>query len=178
MKPKKIVRWSLLCSIFVGLANGQLMYGATPPGIGPPIVHDVALHEPGILRGLVVDGQGASLAHVDVALVQRGETVASARTANDGSFAVSGLRGGVYQVSTNSVLGTLRLWAPHTAPPVAEDEALIVHHAPVVYQAPPAAGAARGAKIWGIATNPWVLGGIAAAAIAIPLSLGDNDDAS
>ena len=178
MQPKLVVGWSLFGFIFVGLANGQLVCASTPPAAGPPIVRDVALHGQGTLRGLVVDAQGASLANVDVALVQRGEAVARVRSANDGSFAVSGLRGGVYQISTQGVVGNLRLWAPHTAPPVAEDEALVVHQAPVVYQAPPAAAAARGSKVWRIVTNPWVLGGVAAAAIIIPLSLDDHDDAS
>ena len=129
-----------------------------------------------LITGQVLDPSGDPLSGVTVSI--EGELDVPAVSADDGSFTVSGLRGGVYQISTQGVVGNLRLWAPHTAPPVAEDEALVVHQAPVVYQAPPAAAAARGSKVWRIVTNPWVLGGVAAAAIIIPLSLDDHDDAS
>lgn len=44
-----------------------------------------------------------------------------------------------------------------------------------VYGAAPPVGGKRG---WGFLANPWVVGAAVAAAIAIPLALDDNDDAS
>jgi hypothetical protein len=175
---RQLARRILLGFVLAGLVGGYMVFGDPPTATAQGAVHDVALHQTGVLRGLVVDGQGASTSDVEVALVQRGKVVATTRSAIDGSFAVSGLQGGVYQVSTRGGVGTLRLWAPHTAPPVAEDEVLLIHNAPLAAEPLSAATAPRGGTIFRAVTHPWVLGGVAAAAIAVPLSLDDDDDAS
>jgi hypothetical protein len=68
-----------------------------------------------------------------------------------------------------------RLWAEQTAPPAANDGVLVVHGDDAVRgnSCNPCGGG-----LLGVLANPWVLAAIVAAAIAIPLALDDDDDAS
>jgi hypothetical protein len=104
-------------------------------------------------------------------VIDQGRAVASTQTGVDGRFAIAGVKAGVYEVATSQGVTVCRLWAPRTAPPAAQSDALVVHGGSVVR------GAQGGGGVIGFLSNPWVLGGIVAAAIAIPLAL-DDDDAS
>ncbi len=128
---------------------------------------DVALQAEGTFHGRVVDASGRAQPGVEVALVQRQQAVASTTTDAEGQFAFSGVRGGVYEVTTLGGSEAVRLWAPRTAPPAAQNALLLTGGGDVVR-----------AQLWGGLSNPWVLGGIVAAAIAIPLALSNDDDAS
>jgi hypothetical protein len=145
-------------------------------------VRDVALRDGGRLTGQVLDAAGAPVADTAVAVVDRGQVLASARTTADGRFAITGVQAGVCEVATTNGVTVCRLWAPRTAPPAAQQDALVIHGNTVVRggddcaTCPPAGKASRGGVI-AFLSNPWVLGGIVAAAVAIPLAL-DDDDAS
>ncbi len=91
------------------------------------VVRDVALQDGGVLQGQVVDAQGAAQAGVAVAVDARGQNVATVQTDAQGYFRVAGLRGGMHVVRTGDYVATHRLWAPHTAPPVATGGLLIVN---------------------------------------------------
>lgn len=139
-------------------------------------VRDVALRDGGRLTGQVLDVAGAPVADTAVAVVDRGRVLASTQTGADGRFAISGVRAGVYEVATCSGVTVCRLWAPQTAPPAAQADAMVIHGDTVVRgeaacrPCAPAGGIGQGGVIRFL-SNPWVLGGIVAAAIAIPLAL-------
>ncbi|MBM3999911.1 MAG: carboxypeptidase regulatory-like domain-containing protein [Planctomycetes bacterium] len=130
---------------------------------------DIALHEGGVLQGRVTDSSGQPQAGVPVRVLQGESAVANTSTDHQGNFRVAGLRGGVYRISTWTASDAYRLWMPRTAPPSAESMVVLTSGSDV----------ARGqdGRFMNFITNPWVLGGIVAAAIAIPLAL-DDDDAS
>ena len=83
---------------------------------------------------------------------------------------------GVYQIATSGSNGIYRLWAAQTAPPAAQAKLLVVNDGQIALGqcCHDGCGGCCGSG-WGLLGNPWVLGGIVAAAIAIPLAL---DEAS
>jgi hypothetical protein len=131
-----------------------------------PVVHDIALGNNGALAGQVVDSQGIPQPHADVSVWQNENRVATAKSDEKGNFQVSGLRSGVHQVAAGEGVSVYRFWAPNTAPPSATSQAMVVNDQNVV----------RGNGVVGFLTNPWVLAGIVAAAIAIPIALNNDDD--
>jgi hypothetical protein len=169
MKTVEILRGTVVALASIGMLLPQLALGvetARPnPNALSTAVRDVALQEDGVLKGQVLDKQGAPLAGIPVVVARQGKQIAKTETAADGSFAVSGLNGGVYEIITARGNAVYRLWAPRTAPPAATAQALIVSGDTVVR------GAMGGSLVW-------ILGGIVAAAIAIPLAMDDDDDAS
>jgi hypothetical protein len=120
-----------------------------------------------------------------VAVVHQGEPLTVTETDREGRFAVTGLKPGVYELHLAQGGGAYRVWAPRTAPPAAEQGVLLVQDSRVVRGLGGDVGkdGGKGGKgglgggYFGWLANPWVLGGLVAAAIAIPLAL-DDDDAS
>jgi hypothetical protein len=108
---------------------------------------------------------------VPVLVMSQGKEVGRAETDASGGFAVRGLTGGVYTVATPIGGSVYRAWSPRTAPPAAVTSALIVPDQNIVR-------GQWGTGALGWLANPWVLAAIVAAAIAIPLALDDDDDAS
>jgi hypothetical protein len=140
-------------------------------------VSDVALAEGGLLIGRVLDEHMRPLAAADVAISASGRTVATTTTDNRGAFAVAGLRGGFHQIITAHAVQNCRFWPVGTEPPRATQGVRIVDAAVVRGQwcPPPMANRfIRNAKVW--ATNPFVVGGVVAAAIAIPVALNNDDE--
>lgn len=138
-----------------------------------PAMTDVALQEGGILVGQVLDPQGLPKSDLRVAVqdVQNRE-VAAATTDPQGRFAVRGLGGGVYQMVTRDGRVPCRLWLPGTAPPVAQPGALLVSGTNTVR----GAGPGGGLKFW--LTNPLVIAGVIATAIAVPVALSNHHPSS
>ncbi len=129
-----------------------------------PLVADVRLAEGGVLLGQVVGTSGIPAIGTPVSLRAGQQEIGLATTDVNGYFAFSGVRGGVYQLVTNDGHGTLRAWAPGTAPPTAEHGALLV------------AGEDTIRSQWKCClVNPWFLAGVAAAAIAIPVAIHNRD---
>jgi hypothetical protein len=136
-----------------------------------PNVIDVALQSSGVLRGVVVDQQGALLSRTEVKVWQKDQQIAVTATDEQGRFAVSNLRGGVYQITAAGGQGIYRVWAVSTAPPVAQPGAMVVAgHDLVRGQA--------SSPVLRFFTNPWVLAGLVGAAIAIPIALSNDDDST
>jgi hypothetical protein len=140
-------------------------------------VTDVALARGGVLAGKIVDRQGAPQTGETIRVIHQGQVVATAQTDARGEFAITDLRGGVYQVETTQGAGVYRLWADQTAPPAANDGVLVVHGDDAV-RGNACDPCGSGGGLLGVLANPWVLAAIVAAAIAIPLALDDDDDAS
>lgn len=182
MRLRKLMGGMFVALASFGVILPQAAQAAVTPRASASAVRDVALRDGGRLTGQVLDAAGTPVADTAVAVVDRGQVLASARTNADGRFAITGVKAGVCEVATTSGVTVCRLWAPRTAPPSAQQDALVIHGDTVVRGGDdcgtcPPTGKASGGGVIGFLSNPWVLGGIVAAAIAIPLAL-DNDDAS
>ena len=128
-------------------------------------VLDVALQD-GTLVGQVLDAQGAPIKGELVSVRQGDKEITQVKTDDLGRYNVRGLKTGIYEVATKEGGANYRVWDAKVAPPAAQPGALMIVGQPVRGQG--------GALL----ANPWVLGGIAAAAIIIPLALDDDDPAS
>jgi hypothetical protein len=175
MKTAAFVRGVVVLLATVGICVPQVAFAAAPA----PAIMDVALSDGGVLHGKVVDLQGTGLASVPVAVKAQDRNVATTTTAADGTFGVQGLRGGVYQVAAAQGHGVYRLWSAGTAPPSAQNAAIVytqngmVDNNVVVYT-----HNEGGSCLKGFLTNPIVIGAIVATAIAVPVALANSHSAS
>jgi hypothetical protein len=136
---------------------------------------DVALRDGGVLVGQVVDAQGVAAAMATVTLANHQQEIARVRTDEQGKFSLPGLRGGVYQISSQGHESMYRLWAPNTAPPVAQQGVtLVVGNDVVRGQYGNTAGPFGSMAQW-IADHPLITASVIGAAIAIPIALSDDD---
>ena len=133
-------------------------------GSRQPAILDVALQD-GELVGQVLNAEGAPIKGELVSVRQGEREVARVTTDDQGKYNVQGLKTGMYEVATKDGGANYRVWNADIAPPAAQPGALMIIGQPV-----------RGHLGGGhLLANPWVLGGIAAAAIIIPLALDDDD---
>lgn len=140
------------------------------------VIRDVELGRGGLLIGRLLDANGRPLPEAEVSVLSGGKLLAATRTDADGVFAASNLRGGVHEIATADNIQVCRLWASDTAPPHAPKSIDVVSDRDVVrgqYGPPPGNRFLKKAKVW--ATNPFIVGGVVAAAVAIPVALSDND---
>jgi hypothetical protein len=164
---------------------------ASPVAVAAPanqlVPGDVALAEGGVLSGQVVDAQGAAIPQAPVALISEGREVIRVAAAQDGTFAVAGLQGGVYELATPGQHSVYRVWTAQTAPPASSPGILLVSGGEVVRgqygYAPPAgpgpAGPGPIAKTFGwMGQHPFITAGVIATAIAVPVAINEADDAS
>jgi hypothetical protein len=163
---------------------------------GQPFIADVALAEGGVLSGQVLSAEGAAMPQAPVAILSAGREVVRVASADDGTFAVSGLKGGVYEVATPGQHGVYRLWSPQTAPPTAGNGVMLVSQSEIVrgqygFAPPPPPGGdtpmasapAPGPGPFGKAMgwmgqHPFITAGVVATAIAVPIAVSELDDAS
>jgi|GEM_PF-630073 len=165
---------------------------ATPVARKAAHVRDVELDQQGQLVGQLVDAQGQPIAGAAVTL--RNQTIQLQTASNpQGQFQFSGLTGGTYLLETGlsetgqrkAVQGgqICRLWKNGTAPPKANQKMLVVQQngqvalgqncSSPVCGSPVSNGAARAKRLL---THPLVIGGLIAAAIAIPVAIHNSDD--
>lgn len=171
MKTRRLVRGVALTLAALGLCLPQVTLAAD----AAPAILDVALADGGVLHGQVVNTQGVGAAGMPVYIRTQDRDVAAATTAADGAFHVQGLKGGVYQVSTVQGHGVYRLWAPGTAPPVAQNGAVVYTQngtvdSNVVHYTQDCCGCGGGGLKMFL-TNPIVIAGIVATAVAVPVAL-------
>ncbi|MEM6799525.1 MAG: carboxypeptidase-like regulatory domain-containing protein [Planctomycetota bacterium] len=167
----------------VGMLMPQSVLAA--PAVPAASQQDIALRDGGLLVGQIVDAQGKAVAGSDVAVLLGKNEVVRTKTDKNGVFAAKGLRGGEYRVQAAGVQVAYRMWAPQTAPPAASNGALIVAGGEVIsgqcnscppgYGCPPSGG---GGIVGWIKDHPLLVATGVAAAIAIPLAVADDDDAS
>lgn len=164
MRRVRIIRPALVALAVLGFCLPQPMLAAVD---GPaPTTGDVALADGGVLLGQVVDRQGASLARVTVSLRGTDGRMAVTETDSGGYFSIGGLRGGAYEVLAAGGRGKFRLWTPGNAPPKSRKGVLVVGGRRTVRGQYPQFGALG---FW--LSNPWVLAGVAAAAVAVPIAI-------
>lgn len=168
MKTRRTVRGVMVALAAIGFLFPQPLLAANPSPATPVV--DVALREGGLLVGQVVDEQGVGLGNVPVSLRSQDRELAAGKTNPDGTFGFRGLRGGVYQIVADQGHGVYRVWTVGTAPPAAQEGALVVNGNPVV----------RGQECCrsGFAafiTNPLVIAGVVATAIAVPVAIHNSN---
>lgn len=169
MKSSKLIAASLACL-------GMLVSPLSAAPIGEMTPSDVVLQEGNVLIGQVVDAQGVSQPETTVTIANHQAEVASVKTDEAGRFSVSGLQGGVYRVAIGQQQGIYRVWAPNTAPPVAQKSVMMVVGQDVVrgqygYTPGPFTSMAQ----W-CADHPIFCAAAIGAAIAIPIAVADDDD--
>ncbi|QDS87980.1 hypothetical protein EC9_21650 [Rosistilla ulvae] len=137
-------------------------------------IKNVRLGAASKLRGAIVDHNGRPVAGAPVVVGQQGKIVAQLDTAADGRYEVADVAPGIYQVASYAGVQTVRLHAADA--PAGSVEGVV--------QVIDSEGISRGQSngrfslLKRIATNPLTWAVVIAAAIAIPLALDDNDDAS
>ncbi len=89
-------------------------------------VLDIGMKQDGVFTGRVVDHTGAPAREAEVVVRQGEKVVATVKTDDQGTFAVSGLRGGLYDVSSGKTSGQYRVWTESAAPSAANETALLV----------------------------------------------------
>jgi len=167
MKTRRIVNGVMVSLAAIGFLLPQPLVAGNPAPTSAVV--DVALRDGGVLIGQVVDQQGAALGNVPVSLRYRDRDLAAAKTTKEGYFAFKGVRGGVYQLVSAQGHGVYRVWTPGTAPPAAQEGALVVSGNTVV----------RGQQNCGgfraFITNPLVIAGIVATAVAVPVAIHNSE---
>ncbi len=156
-------------------------------------VTDVRLDAQQRLRGQFVDRQGRPQNARPVQLYGRDGLIGRAKTGPDGLFCFDSVPGGVYQLRIENQAAVCRAWTMQSAPPTARPAILLVDGAAVRGQqtcftpapSPPSypdqvgpySGHFDGA-IMRTLSSPWVVGGLIAAGIAVPLALADDSEGS
>jgi hypothetical protein len=162
MKTRRIVNGVMVSLAAIGFLLPQPLVAASPAPASP--VADVALRDGGVLIGQVVDAQGAALGSVPVSLRYQDRELAAAKTSKEGYFAFKDLRGGVYQLTAAQGQGVYRVWSAGTAPPAAQEGALVVSGDKVVR-------GQEGGGFRSFITNPLVIAAVVATAIAVPVAI-------
>lgn len=136
---------------------------------------DVALRHGGLVVGQVVNEAGAPQAGATVVIRYGDREIVRTNTDKDGVFAAKGLRGGQYQLVTENGQSVCRFWAVDTAPPSAQQTALIISGDSIVrgQWAMPGYGPMTDWVEW-IKCHPYLTAGVVAAAVAIPIALTDD----
>lgn len=96
------------------------------------LIRDVSLNEAGSLTGFVLNPSGQAVARTKVVVRIGRRTVAEAMTDEKGQFEVSGLDGGVYQISHSNGSFVYRVWKTGTAPDSARSTVLLPFEKPVI----------------------------------------------
>lgn len=123
---------------------------------------DVSLDENDVLKGHLVDAAGNPISDINVFLVKEGRLVAAGRSNEKGDFAIANLPGGVYQIAAGDRAVDVRCWANGTAPPNSVARTLIQVDDVQRGQIHPGTC---------LLANPWIAGGIIAAAIIVPVAI-------
>ncbi len=171
MKHFSLIRYLAVSVACVGVATPATAIEA-PHRIAPAA--DVSLDQQGRLIGQVLDRQGGPQQDAIIHVLQEGKPIAQARTTAEGYFAVADLPGGIYQVTAGDAVGTYRVWSPGSAPPSAGPGVLLVAGQQVQAGQFGLPGIHDGVGAW--LSNPIVVGGIIATAIAVPIAVSGNDD--
>jgi hypothetical protein len=145
-------------------------------------IRDVELGPHGQFAGQIVNAQGKPIS--GAAIILRNRSVQLQAISNtQGQFQFSSLSGGTYHLEGGQGGQLCRLWKNGTAPPKANGQMLLVQQdGPValgqncgtpVCGSPVRGGTSRAKRFL---THPLVIGGLVAAAIAIPVAIHNSDD--
>ncbi len=170
MSRRKIWGIGLAWLAILGMvAPAGVLCGAERPLSSAAMASDVALSPDGTLRGQVLSPQGQGLAGVHVSVSAGTRDLGSTVTGTDGRFEVRGLKGGVLLLTAGATQTIVRAWTATAAPPAARSGVLVV-----AGQSQTLGQSWSGFKK--VATNPWVIAGVVAAAVAIPVAIHNSND--
>lgn len=164
MSWKNLVKVTLVSCAALGCCMPPSAWAADAASQAAPAATDVALLDGAVLLGQVVDPQGVPVPQVPVLLLDKGQELARTQTDATGYFAVKGLRGGTYQIVAADGRGMFRLWKPGTAPPSAEQGALVVAGQDTVR-------GQMGRGLGAFVSNPWIVAAVVGAAVAVPVAI-------
>ena len=167
MKRARLIQGWMVILAAVGMILPQSVLAAE---LAKPVISDVKLHQGGQLWGQVVDPQGVPMTGETVKVWQDGRQVAESKTNTRGRFFFTQLqRGGVYHLTAAKGHGAYRVWSAAMAPPTAQEGVLLVAGQETV----------RGQQLGKLGfwlSNPWVIAGIVATAVAVPVAIHNCDD--
>jgi len=174
MRGRRLVGTVFALLAVVGMLLPQTVLAAEP------VVTDVALSEGGILQGQVVQPQtGLAIASTPVTLKTQDQIVATTTTGSDGRFAIQGVRGGVHQIVAGEGHGVYRFWSPGTAPPSAQANATVYTQTALAASSPDVPVTLTqnggGGGVMAFLTNPLVIAGVIATAIAVPIVVANSN---
>lgn len=115
-----------VCLAVAGMFVFASLAGAAEKPLVVPVAVDVALAEGGLLRGQVLDAQGAPLKNSPVSIWHENHQVAATVSDGQGQFSVMGLRGGVHRVVAGEQQAVYRLWTAEAAPPAARPGTVVI----------------------------------------------------
>jgi len=155
-----------------GLCWPQVATAAQPPFVGaggsnPALfVQDVELGSDGELDIQVVDSQGKPFAGTPLIIrqaaaspaVKTPRAVRHEVSGKDGQIVVPRLTPGLYEITSGSLGGIYRLWAPRTAPPKASNGILLINAGGVVRGA--GGGWQKATLVGGVIITSGVVGGV------------------
>lgn len=123
MRFGKLLRGSVVALACLGIVCPQpVMAASANPSNHVPVsleLEHVTLQDDGSLQGALVDTNGKPLADHPVAIAQAGKILVTAKTNQDGRFAIQGLQDGVYQIASAGKAANYRVYASD-APTVAK----------------------------------------------------------
>ena len=130
----KYVSRIMLWLALVGLVMPQVSYvsAADATGLKPQgapqqsSLVDVALTQDSILKGQLVDRQGAPRAKAKVRLMSGANVLGETVTDEQGVFQVKVDRGGIYTLQDGQASALVRVWTHQAAPPSAKTAVLMV----------------------------------------------------
>jgi hypothetical protein len=145
-------------------------------------IRDVELGQHGQFVGQLVDAQGQPIVGAAVTLQNKTKQLQTTSNAQ-GQFQFTEVHGGTYHLQTNQSEQICRLWQNGTAPPKANHRMLLVQQGGQVTLGQNCGSPVCGSPVTGggaqakrILTHPLVIGGLVAAAIAIPVAIHNSDD--
>lgn len=136
---------------------------------------DVQLDDKRGLTGQVVDVQGRPVPNAAVT-VSNSKRQWHAVTDKQGKYRVASLQGGSYLVRVGDQLKQTRAWAPGTAPPHANKGLMMVHGNHLIRGQAYCGTPVGGHGVGDVVSHPLFIGGVIAAAIAIPIAIHNSDD--
>ena len=125
-------------------------------------VLDVALDAEQMLHGQVVNPSAVAVQQGQALLLRDGVTIGLVQADLEGRFAIRLTQGGLYQMATDHEVVSFRAWTAGAAPPRAQRAIVLT-----------AGDVTRGqqGQIPFVRHSPWVIVGVVAAAVAIPIVL-------
>lgn len=121
MKHSKVLLHCALCVIVLTAPavadHGRATVPGKPVTKATSALKDVALSSGGIMRGVALNSATKPVPNANVVVQFGPHVVARTKTKADGSFAISGLRGGIHHVTVGSQTSAYRLWTNKVAPP-------------------------------------------------------------
>ena len=133
-----------------------------------PLIFDIGLQKGNTLVGQLVNAQGIPQVKQRVSLIQKQKVLVTSMTDKNGYFAFTRVPAGTYHVAAPKAQGLCRVWAPKTAPPIAQPGLLLVDGKGAVR-------AQQGPIAYWLG-KPWVIAGLVAAAVAIPVAIHNSQN--